>query len=83
MSEIVGSPLSRHDLDVIHGALVYARRESLPVREIHMSDERLRVDGLRVAGVPIRRVTALGLNEGLLVFAIGRRPYAFDFESQG
>lgn len=76
--EIPGSPLSRHDIDVIRFALNAARAAGYVVTEIQVSERRLAEDGLRLFGLPVRR-TPLDLHGALLV-CDGRTPITFDLE---
>jgi hypothetical protein len=79
VAEIPGSPVSRHDLDTIRLALARSFTDGFMTEEILVSSRRLREDGLRAFGIPVRRNDDLDLNDGLL--ADGREPYAFAFES--
>lgn len=81
--EIAGSPLSRHDLDVIRRQLIRVRTEGFDPTEVIVSARRVIVTlGLRVAGVPLRTSSLYALNDGAIVID-GRSPERFDFEELG
>lgn len=74
-------PVSTHDIRVIHGHIVrlHYDQHKPPIVEVHMSARRLRDDGVRVLGYPVRRVDGLPLNEGVIVVD-GREQARFNFE---
>lgn len=85
--EIPGSPVSRHDLDVILQQLTRVRLQALEPSEIVVSSRRIIVAhgckepfGLRVAGIPVRASDEYALNEGAIIVD-GHAPELFDFEA--
>jgi hypothetical protein len=80
--EIPGSPVSRHDLDVIREQLNRARLKGLEPSEIIVSAQRIIVAlGLRVAGVPLRVSAEYALNDGAIIVR-DHPPELFDFEAE-
>jgi hypothetical protein len=78
--EIPGSPISRHDLEVIWREIQRARIAGFNPEEVVVSSRRLR-NGLRAFGLPVRPNDELHLSQGLLVQS-GREPRFFDFEER-
>jgi hypothetical protein len=76
--EIPGSPLSRHDLDVISREIARSCLSGFRPDEIVVSSRRVR-EGLRAFGLSVRLNDDVGLHDGLLV-ARDREPIAFSFE---
>ena len=80
MYEIPGSPISRHDTDVIRDQLLGARHRSpRDVREVIVSSRRCR-QPFELFGVPVRISDELGLHDGVLVTE-DREPVSFRFEN--
>lgn len=80
-AEIPGSPLSRHDIDVIWTQTSRARLKRMNVVEVHISARRQPNEGLVLFGnVPVRPREHLGLHSGLLIVE-GHEPIFFDFEA--
>ena len=76
--EIPGSPLSRHDLEIVRREIVRARMNGLDPDEVLVSSKRVR-QNLRVVGVLVRPTDSLTLNQGLVVTQ-DREPRPFTFE---
>lgn len=80
MAEIQGSPLSRHDIDVVHYQWTFGLARALKPLEVHVSSLRLKEDGLVLfGGLAVRRADWLELNEGQVTYE-GREPIKFRFE---
>lgn len=80
MNEIPKSPLSRHDLGVIHQQIAHARAQGVEPKEVLLSSRRVpEAEGLRAFGLPVRVNDDLALNEVWLVCE-GHRPLKASFE---
>ena len=81
---MVDWPLSMNEVDRIHRAIHEAADHPggfADVVEIHVSGERMNVDGLMVlGGVPIRRGDDLEANLGLVIRNGLRAPFIFEFD---
>lgn len=79
MSEILGSPISRHDINVIRNQLTQAQVSLIGVDEVHLSTRRIR-EPFRLFGVPVLLNDSLDINEAMFITQ-GREPFRFDLEN--